>query len=88
MLVAAFALIVALTPAHASAPPPARQAARHSAKGPRPAIAPGDLYSSRAKRRIASYLRMRLLELRLRSLERAASVVEHRLTVDDLLNGP
>jgi hypothetical protein len=45
----------------------------------------GDLYASRAKRRIASYLRMRLLELRLRGLERASEVIGHRLPLDVLL---
>jgi len=44
-----------------------------------------DLYSARARRRFASYLRLRLLELREAGLERAAQAVERRLPVDDLV---
>lgn len=51
------------------------------------ALAPpaGDVYSLRARRRFAAYLRLRLLEMREAGLERAANVVEHRLPVDTLL---
>jgi hypothetical protein len=45
----------------------------------------GDLYSARARRRVAAYLRLRLLELRKMGLERAADVVERRLPVEELL---
>jgi hypothetical protein len=41
-----------------------------------------DLYSRRERRRIAAYLRMRLLELREAGLERAAEAVERRLPAD------
>jgi hypothetical protein len=44
-----------------------------------------DLYSLRARRRFAAYLRMRLLELRAEGLERAADVIRRRLPVDTLL---
>jgi hypothetical protein len=44
-----------------------------------------DLYSLRARRRFAAYLRMRLLELREAGLERAATVIEKRLPVESLL---
>jgi len=89
MLVAAFALLAMLSPA----PPGASSAARHVRRPAvhHPASLPitaGDLYSARAKRRIAAYLRMRLGELRLRSLERAADVVEHRLSLEELLKTP
>jgi hypothetical protein len=93
MLVAAFAMVCALTPSTGASPathPPA-QAARAGApsgKGRLRAFSAADLYSARAKRRIASFLRMRLLELRLRSLDRAADVVEHRLSLDELLRSP
>ena len=43
------------------------------------------LYSPRARRRFASYLRLRLLEMREEGLERAADVVRRRLPVDTLL---
>jgi hypothetical protein len=43
------------------------------------------LYSARARRRIASYLRLRLLEMRAEGLKRAAAAVERRLPVDTLL---
>ncbi len=71
-----------LPPAFVTTPPPAsshalRAAARH--------IPAADLYSLRARRRFASYLRLRLLELREARLERAADVVEGRLPVDVLV---
>ena len=46
-----------------------------------------DLYSLRARRRFASYLRLRILELREANLERAAAVVERRLPFAALLDG-
>ncbi len=66
--------------------PPARHASRR-APSPR-ALAPpaGEVYSLRARRRFAAYLRLRLLEMREAGLERAANVVEHRLPVDTLLH--
>jgi hypothetical protein len=56
-----------------------------SAQAPRVPLDPNELYSSRARRRIASYLRLRLLELREENLERAAEVIRRRLPVDTLL---
>jgi len=44
-----------------------------------------DLYSLRARRRFAAYLRMRLLEMREAGLERAADAVERRLPADALV---
>ena len=46
-----------------------------------------DLYSLRARRRFASYLRLRILELREANLERAAAVIERRLPLASLLDG-
>jgi hypothetical protein len=43
------------------------------------------LYSARARRRMATYLRLRMLELRKAELTRAADVIERRLPVDSLL---
>jgi hypothetical protein len=53
----------------------------------RSAIDSSDLYSLRARRRFASYLRMRILELRAANLERAADIIEHRLPISTLLDG-
>ncbi len=50
-----------------------------------PDLPVGDIYSARAKRRIASYLRMRLLELRRERLARAIEALEGRLGIDDLI---
>jgi hypothetical protein len=49
-----------------------------------PRVAAGDLYSARVRRRLASYLRLRLLELRKAGLERAAGVIENRLPIETL----
>lgn len=92
MLVEAFVTVVAVTPCRtAPAPSPSPPALRG-----RPAPAPpeqsasrsDELYSLRARRRFAAYLRMRLLEMREAGLERAAEAVERRLPVDELLKPP
>jgi hypothetical protein len=44
-----------------------------------------ELYSLRARRRFASYLRLRLLEMREAGLERAAEAVQRRLPADALV---
>jgi hypothetical protein len=46
------------------------------------------LYSPRVRRSTVMYLRLRLLELREEGLERARAVIEHRLSIDDLLGEP
>jgi hypothetical protein len=90
MITGFFVAVAALT---LSTPRPAASAAPHTAS-PRPlrqrshAPSPEDLYSLRARRRFAAYLRLRLLEWREEGLERAAEVVEHRLSVDALVPGP
>jgi len=82
MLLAAF-VAHALSAPSTPKPPAPRPALRHERE---PLHArPVDLYSLRARRRFASYLRMRLLELREAGLERAAQAVERRLPIDDLL---
>lgn len=63
-------------------PPPASSHPPHAV---RRYPAASDLYSLRARRRFASYLRLRLFELREERLERAAAVVEGRLPVDVLV---
>lgn len=88
MPIAALATLAVLT---LSTAPPANAGPSTRRPAPRVATAPsrrlpvGDVYSARAKRRMASYLRMRLLELREEGLRRAIEVVERRLPVDALL---
>jgi hypothetical protein len=55
---------------------------------PRAVLPAGDLYAARAKRRMAAYLRMRLLELRKEGLHKAVQVVEGRLPIEELLRSP
>ncbi len=43
------------------------------------------LYSRQALREMRAYLRLRMLELREADLDRVRAVIEHRLSVDDLL---
>lgn len=70
--------------------PPVRPAHLHSKRSAanvlRQPLDSSDLYSLRARRRFASYLRLRLLELREANLERAAAVVERRLPFSSLLD--
>jgi hypothetical protein len=80
MFLAVFATC-ALTAPSTPRPPTPRPVVRAT---PRP-VNPNDLYSLRARRRFASYLRLRLLELREAGLERAARAIERRLSSDDLL---
>jgi predicted signal transduction protein with EAL and GGDEF domain len=90
MILTAFVTIAALT---LSATPPATKAAlpvrpavhRRRSLEERQLPHADDLYSLRARRRFAAYLRMRLLELREAGLERAANVIEKRLPVESLL---
>ncbi len=91
MLVPAFVALAALTLSTPAPGPGATQrpAAMASRREPKRLNAPppeaDELYSLRARRRFASYLRMRLLELRAQGLERAADVIRRRLPVDTLL---
>lgn len=80
------ALIVILAPAAAAY---ARGEARHAAR-PRPPSLRGriELYSPRVRRSTITYLRLRLLELREAGLDRARAVIEHRLSIDELLAEP
>ncbi|MFY9781735.1 MAG: hypothetical protein WAJ85_14640 [Candidatus Baltobacteraceae bacterium] len=93
MLAPGFVVLAALTlstpaprPAATRHPPPAATPLRRSAEFPPPGqLDERSLYSPRARRRFASYLRLRLLEMREEGLERAADVVRRRLPVDTLL---
>lgn len=90
MPIAALATLAVLTLSCASPSPraPARKPVTAAAPAPRARLPVGDVYSARAKRRMASYLRMRLLELREQGLRRAIDVVERRLPLDALLRVP
>lgn len=90
MPITAVATLAALTLSCASPPPraPARKAAISVPRPPLARLPVGDVYSARAKRRMASYLRMRLLELREQGLRRAVDVVERRLPLDALFRTP
>ena len=48
-------------------------------------IAAASLYSRRSRRLVQSYLRLKLLEMRERDLERARSVIERKLGIKALL---
>jgi hypothetical protein len=96
MTLAAFAALAALTLSPAVTPSSAGHVAREKHKPRAAPVAAGslqspriaDLYSARAKRRMANYLRMRLLEMRRAGLDRAAAVVTHRLELEALLTKP
>jgi len=70
-----------------ASPHPLPAAAHHApAGGNTRAPASAELFSLRARRRFAAYLRMRLLELREEGLDRAAAAVERSIPVQELLN--
>ncbi len=84
LFVPGFVAIAALTLSAGSSPQAAHPKRVPTAQA-RPVPRVSDLYSLRARRRFASYLRMRLLELREERLDRAADAIERRLPPDVLL---
>jgi hypothetical protein len=83
----AFVALAALTvsPPH----PSARPQTPHRAVVTKQASVPADrLFALRERRRIAAYLRMRLLEMREEGLGRAADAVRRRLPADVLSGSP
>jgi hypothetical protein len=50
--------------------------------------AANDLYAIRARRRMANYLRLRLMELHEARFERIEKVIRGELSIDDLLREP
>jgi len=88
MFLPVFGVVAALTLSTPS-PGPIRvrsSGATHHKPTHSAAILPAnDLYAARARRRMASYLRMRLLELRIAGLRQAADAVKRHLPVDVLL---
>jgi hypothetical protein len=91
MPLAAFATLVLATlwgspPAPAGhGPSPTPAAHKHPRPEPVLTLPVGDVYSARAKRRISSYLRMRVLELRKERLTRALEALEGRIGIDELI---
>jgi hypothetical protein len=84
----AFVALAALT---VSLPqgPSRPSAAHHRPAVPKQASVPADrLFALRERRRIAAYLRMRLLEMREEGLGRAADAVRRRLPADVLSGSP
>jgi hypothetical protein len=83
MSFAAFALLAIATSSGTPAPSaPPHPSAGQAAVAP---IDPNDLYSPQARRRMAHYLRLRLMELNAARLERVAKVVRGELSLDELL---
>jgi hypothetical protein len=69
--------------------PPAARGSIIDAPITKEASVPADrLFALRERRRIAAYLRMRLLEMREEGLERAAEAVRRRLPADVLTGSP
>jgi hypothetical protein len=91
MPLAAFATLVLATlwgsPQTPAGPAPSPRPAAHARPKAEPPLAlpVGDIYSARAKRRISSYLRMRVLELRKERLTRALEALEGRIGIDELI---
>jgi hypothetical protein len=77
------AMAVPPTPSPLVNPPRATFVARPE----RPPGEAGRLYSTRALREMRAYLRLRMLELRERDFDRVRAVLEHRLSIDGLIDG-
>jgi hypothetical protein len=96
MIAAVFVTLAALTlsptPPEARQTPLPRATVSEGAAASTPLAAPllpaDELYSLRARRRLASYLRLRLQELRLEHLDRAADAIERRIPIEDLVPVP
>ncbi len=74
---------VPATPAEAGSVPRPQPTSPPSARAHR--IAAAALYSRRSRRLVQSYLRLKVLEMRERDLERARSVIERKLGIGTLL---
>ena len=92
MVPIAFVTLAALTLSPARAPH--RGHRHHPSELARPLVGrplvadPNVLYSVRARKRMVTYLKLRLLELRELHLTRAAEAIERRLPLSELLSGP
>jgi len=73
--------ILACSPASASGKPSSHHRAAPQAAGM-------DLFSRRARRRVATILQLRLLELRKERLDAIRRVIERRLSIDRLFASP
>jgi hypothetical protein len=87
MFYTAFVALVALTVSspHGSSRPPTP---RHISVAKQASVPADRLFALRERRRIAAYLRMRLLEMREEGLGRAADAVRRRLPADVLSGSP
>jgi hypothetical protein len=83
-VVAILGILACAAPAYARRSEPS-PAPHHRRIGTAEAL---DLYAPRVRRSTITYLRLRLLELREADLDRARAVIEHRLSIDDLLAEP
>ncbi|HEX3468947.1 MAG TPA: hypothetical protein VHT05_12790 [Candidatus Elarobacter sp.] len=75
---------VPATPVHAASVP-RRAATPAPTAAPARRMAAASLYSRRSRRLVQSYLRLKVLEMRERDLERARKVVERKLGLRALL---
>ena len=87
MLPLTFALIAVATCLPAADPKPETQALPLEPKAAQ-AFTANELYARQTRRRIAHYLRLRLLELHQAKLERVSKVVRGELSIDELLREP
>jgi hypothetical protein len=88
MLRIAFALLALAASFPRPTPSPPTHPAIERASPPRTRYDANDLYSIRARRRIAHYLRLRLLELHAARFDRAEKAIKGELSIDDLLREP
>ena len=84
----AFALLVLAASFPPPNPPPRTHAAAKQAALPPIPYEANDLYSIRARRRMAHYLRLRLMELHAERFDRVEKVIRGELSIDDLLRSP
>lgn len=84
----AFALLALATSFAGPTPLPRAPAAAKQAAQPPLSYEANDLYSIRARRRMAHYLRLRLMELHAARFERIEKVIRGELSVDDLFRDP
>jgi hypothetical protein len=81
-------IFAALTAPMLSRPAPRPTPSERARSVRRTELDPDRLYSLRERRRIATYLRLRLDQMREERLERLVDVIERRLPVDTLFADP
>jgi hypothetical protein len=83
----AFALLALAASFPAPNPSPHPQSPKQAAL-PQSYYEANDLYSIRARRRMAHYLRLRLMELHAERFKRIEKAIKGELSIDDLLRSP